>query len=266
MLLGLSGGDWGDWGPTAIVAPAGQAEGGGHWWDGASHQAEGLVNGIGNGIHDGIAGPVQMVGGLIGLNGDTSDTSDNRSALGSGLAHGVIHPIDFGKALIGWDDLASGQYGHWAGELIPGAAAAFVTGGAGAALRGTKATEKVTEAAAAAERQALAARAAVGAAATERRVALWVGTKATIRQQAKKTTDGDFIHPNTQKVVPKEGSFDYGHSRNFEWWRTQERARAEGWTREQVIEYENDPSHYRVEDPSSNRSRKYELPRGALTK
>jgi HNH/ENDO VII superfamily nuclease with conserved GHE residues len=37
-------------------------------------------------------------------------------------------------------------------------------------------------------------------------------------------------------------------------------ARQEGWTRQQVIEYENDPSHYQIEDPSSNRSHLYEAP------
>jgi hypothetical protein len=38
-------------------------------------------------------------------------------------------------------------------------------------------------------------------------------------------------------------------------------AREEGWTREQLIEYENDPSHYWYEDPSSNMSHQYEQPR-----
>ena len=62
-------------------------------------------------------------------------------------------------------------------------------------------------------------------------------------------------------VHPQEGPFDYGHKPGFEWRTTQERARAEGWTREELIAYENDPSHYQIEDPSSNRSPPYEAPR-----
>lgn len=50
----------------------------------------------------------------------------------------------------------------------------------------------------------------------------------------------------------------YGRKPGFEWWRVQRRAREQGWTREQLVEYENDPDHYRVEDPTSNRSSRYD--------
>jgi hypothetical protein len=53
--------------------------------------------------------------------------SDNWSALGSGLEHGVTHPLDVGKAMINWEDLAAGEYDHWVGELAPSVAAAFRT-------------------------------------------------------------------------------------------------------------------------------------------
>jgi len=99
------------------------------WWDGAVDQ---LV-GFGTGVRDGVVEPVKMVGGLVGLNGDVTD---NWSDLGSGIAHGVRNPTEFGKALIGWDDLSAGNYGHWAGELAPGVVAAFFTGGAAAGLKG----------------------------------------------------------------------------------------------------------------------------------
>ncbi len=74
------------------------------------------------------------------------------------------------------------------------------------------------------------------------------------------TAEGDFIDPNTGQVIPREGSFDYGHRPGFEFRRRQQIARDEGWTRQQLIEYENDPSYYRIEDPSSNRSHLYEMP------
>ena len=93
------------------------------------------------------------------------------------------------------------------------------------------------------------------------RVSLRVGTKAEIRANAPRTADGDFIDPNTGQVIPKDGPFDYGHQPGYEWWRTQQIAREQGWTRQQLIEYENDASHFQIEDPASNRSHAFEMPR-----
>jgi hypothetical protein len=67
--------------------------------------------GFGQGVKDGVVEPVAMVGGLVGLNGDTGE---NWSALGSGLGYGFTHPGDFAKALVNWDDIEKGEYGHWA--------------------------------------------------------------------------------------------------------------------------------------------------------
>ena len=92
------------------------------------------------------------------------------------------------------------------------------------------------------------------------RVYLRTSTRQAIQDAAPKTADGDFIDPNTGQVIPQEGPFDYGHQPGYEWWRMQQMARDQGWTRQQVIEYENDPSHYQIEDPSSNRSHQYEMP------
>ncbi len=85
--------------------------------------------------------------------------------------------------------------------------------------------------------------------------------EAKIQQAAPKTSNGDFIDPNTGVIIPKEGPFHYGHKPGFEWWRTQQSARTDGWSRQQVIEYENDPTHYQIEDPASNMSHLFELPR-----
>jgi HNH/ENDO VII superfamily nuclease with conserved GHE residues len=94
-----------------------------------------------------------------------------------------------------------------------------------------------------------------------RRVELREDTKRAIRDAAMKTPDGDYVDPNTLAVIPKDGHFHYGHKEGFEWWRTQQQARAEGWDRQQVIEYENDPSHYEIQDPVANLSHQYEEPR-----
>jgi hypothetical protein len=92
-----------------------------------------------------------------------------------------------------------------------------------------------------------------------RRVKLRTSTKEAIEDAAPKTAEGDFIDPNTGQVVPKEGPFHYGHQPGYEWWRTQQMAREGGWTRQDVIEFENDPSHYQIEDPYSNMSHRYEM-------
>lgn len=99
-----------------------------------------------------------------------------------------------------------------------------------------------------------------------RRVKLRKGTKDEIKHQMAEdgltTPSGDFIDPNTRQIIPKDGPFDYGHRPDYTWWKTQQMARDEGWTRQQIIEYENDPTHYRIEDPSSNRSNQFnDLPR-----
>ncbi|MFK4087510.1 GH-E family nuclease, partial [Kribbella sp. NPDC020789] len=94
-----------------------------------------------------------------------------------------------------------------------------------------------------------------------RRVKLRVETKQKIQDAAPKDANGNFIDPNTGQVIPKGDPFHYGHKPGFEWWRTRERARQEGWSREQVIEYENDWTHYQIEDPASNMSHFYEMPR-----
>ncbi|MCL2728577.1 MAG: HNH/ENDO VII family nuclease [Actinomycetia bacterium] len=92
-----------------------------------------------------------------------------------------------------------------------------------------------------------------------RRVTLRKGTREAILD-AQRAPDGKIYDPNTGVEIP-EGQGHFGHRPGYEWWRTQLTARMEGWTRQQVIEYENIPSHYWYEDPSSNMSHRYELPR-----
>jgi hypothetical protein len=95
-----------------------------------------------------------------------------------------------------------------------------------------------------------------------RRPTLRVGTKEEVRKNAPKTSDGDYIDPNTQKTIPKDGPFHYGHKTGREWWRTRDRARNERWTRERVIEHENNPDIFHIEDPIENMKHTHEKPRG----
>ncbi|MGN6331405.1 MAG: hypothetical protein ACTHOD_07100 [Motilibacteraceae bacterium] len=123
--------------PRPVSSPAPSHHGG--FWSGAWHQ----VSGFGSGLWHGVADPVEMTVGLVNPFGDIGR---HWSDLGHGLWNGVTHPGEFGKALIDWQDLSHGDYGRWAGQLLPSVAAAFVTGGAAAGVRGADglvATERV---------------------------------------------------------------------------------------------------------------------------
>lgn len=55
----------------------------------------------------------------------------------------MTNPLEFGKAVIGWEHLAAGEYSYWAGNLLPGAAATVVTGGGAAAARGASTSNRL---------------------------------------------------------------------------------------------------------------------------
>ncbi|NAZ74683.1 glycohydrolase toxin TNT-related protein [Kineococcus sp. T13] len=117
------------------MSPTAQAGAGSSGFDRFLNEVGNQLDGFIDGVVDGVSEPVGFVGGLIGLNGDLSD---NWADFGRGLAHNVTHPVDFAKGVIGWEDLSDGEYGHWAGNLVPGAVATIFTGGAAAAVRGVK--------------------------------------------------------------------------------------------------------------------------------
>ena len=95
--------------------------------------------------------------------------------------------------------------------------------------------------------------------AVKNRVKLRKSTRTTVIEQAPKNADGDFIDPNTGMIVPKEGPFDIGHKRGGESWKKRKQEHLDrGCTRKEVIEAENDPDLYQVEDPKSNRSLRYD--------
>jgi uncharacterized protein YukE len=115
-------------------------------------------------------------------------------------------------------------------------------------------------------------------------------TKLTVIEDAERTRSGDFVseaaggrnvpaardadgapirvNPETGKpdpdgmTTPEPGSFQYGHKPGYEWSETRIRATEEGWSRAKLIEHENDPSHYRLEDPADNMGHQNELQPG----
>src|ERR1035438_3425500 len=83
-------------------------------------------------------------------------------------------------------------------------------------------------------------------------------TRQAVEDAAPRTADGLPIDPNT--LQPIEGTPDLGHKPGNEFWREKPQAEAEGLTQKQFNDRMNDPSKYQLEDPSSNRSHKYEQP------
>lgn len=92
------------------------------------------------------------------------------------------------------------------------------------------------------------------------RVTLRSSTKQAVQDAAPRDAEGNYIDPNTGQSIPERGPFHYGHKPGFEYWRNRNMAQEYGWTREQFIESENDPTHYQIEDPYNNMSHQYELP------
>lgn len=58
-----------------------------------------------------------------------------------------------------------------------------------------------------------------------------------------------------------DGKYDMGHVPGHEFWRERDRAMQLGLSQKQFNDYMNNPAFYRIEDPISNRSHKFELGR-----
>jgi hypothetical protein len=126
----------------------------------------GFFKGVGDffsGAWDAIKDPAVMIYHLTPFSGDgwTKAWSD----LGHGLAYGVTHPVEFGKALVNLDALHERGFTYWLGNLTPAVAATLLSGGAAAGVRGAESVAAVDRAA---EGAAALDRAAGGAAAVER--------------------------------------------------------------------------------------------------
>ena len=83
------------------------------------------------------------------------------------------------------------------------------------------------------------------------------GTMDKVKENQPKNSKGEMIDPNTKKPL-KEGEIDLGHKPGNEWKKRKEMHKEKGSSRKEVIETENDPTLYHLEDRKSNRSHKYE--------
>jgi RHS repeat-associated protein len=84
------------------------------------------------------------------------------------------------------------------------------------------------------------------------------GTRAEVEDRAPRTPDGRFIDSNTG--APIKGKYDLGHKPGNEFRREKARAESEGLSQKQFNDRMNNPNKYQIENPSSNRSHKFEKP------
>jgi hypothetical protein len=98
----------------------------------------GLVHAAGDalsGAWDAIKDPAVM---LYHLTPFSDDWQQSWANLGKGLAYGVTHPEEFGKALLNLDALKERGVAYWLGNLAPAVVATIASGGAGAAAKGVE--------------------------------------------------------------------------------------------------------------------------------
>lgn len=185
---------------------------------------------------------------LVDPDGRFPDAIWDVASIGIGI-HNLIDNIQSGNI--------RGAIGDGVGIAVDAIAAAvpLIPGGVGAIRAGAKIANTVDNAADAV-RTVSNADDAIDA--VKNRVKLRKSTKTTIIEQAPKNANGDFIDPNTGIIVPKEGPFDFGHKQGESWKKRKQEHIERGSTRKEVIEAENDPNLYQIEDPKTNRSRRYD--------
>ena len=97
-----------------------------------------------------------------------------------------------------------------------------------------------------------------GAAKQLRRPYIRKGTRQQVEDNAPRTPDGRPIDPNTGS--PIDGKPDMGHKPGREFRKEKANAEAQGMSQKEFNDQQNDPDIYQLEDPSSNRSHRFEEP------
>jgi hypothetical protein len=77
-----------------------------------------------------------------------------------------------------------------------------------------------------------------------------------VESTAEKSQDGRFL--DASEKTPIDGKYDLGHKSGNEFWREKAKAQSEGLNQKQFNDKMNNPDKYQIEDPSTNRSHKYE--------
>ena len=82
-------------------------------------------------------------------------------------------------------------------------------------------------------------------------------TREAVESAAAKAPDGRYLDVHTGQ--PINGKYDLGHVYGHEFWRERDRAMSLGWTQKQFNDYMNNPKFFQIENPTLNRSHKYEM-------
>ncbi|MGH8893019.1 MAG: putative T7SS-secreted protein [Actinomycetes bacterium] len=131
--------DAGDRAARAIAAGWADAPREPRWWESAGH----FVAEVGRGALEATTGLVDFAWTVspVRMMVDPEGWAGDMTALGNGLAFGVTHPVELGKALVDWDTWQESP-GRAIGHLVPDLLLALGTGGSGAvAARGARAAE-----------------------------------------------------------------------------------------------------------------------------
>ena len=112
------------------------------WWESAGH----FVAEIGRGAWEATAGLAELAWSIstVRMMVDPAGWQRDVTGLAEGLAYGVTHPVEFGKAILDWDTWAESP-GRAIGHLVPDLLITLATAGGGAAARGARAAKAADE-------------------------------------------------------------------------------------------------------------------------
>jgi len=112
------------------------------WWESAGH----FVAEIGRGAWEATAGLAELAWSIstVRMMIDPEGWERDVTGLAAGLAYGVTHPVEFGKAILDWDTWAESP-GRAIGHLVPDLLLTLATAGGGAAARGARAAKAADE-------------------------------------------------------------------------------------------------------------------------
>ena len=113
-----------------------------HWWESAGH----FVAEIGRGAWESTAGLVELAWSIstVRMMVDPVGWQRDVSTIAEGLAYGVTHPVEFGKAILDWDTWQESP-GRAIGHLVPDLLITLATAGGGAAARGARTARTADE-------------------------------------------------------------------------------------------------------------------------
>lgn len=79
------------------------------------------------------------------------------------------------------------------------------------------------------------------------------GVRDKVWEANREASTGQVRDPLTGKFMSKNSPWDMGHKPGYEWWKFKDYAKANNLSRQEVLDWNNNPDHFRPELPSSNR-------------